>query len=147
MTQAIAATVNIEMRPVKSSQVHSIGHHEETSTLGVRFLDKHKKPGGLYHYQNVTVAEFMALTMAASIGSYLYKHIKPFPKLFPFSRILESDPVESIVAELEAKAEQKRGLRFGDAFGSRFDGSRPECSSESSQTQTKPTVVIPAKQD
>ena len=48
----------MEMRPVTSSQIHSIGHDPETQTLRIQFKDRTNKkgetiPGGVYEYTDV----------------------------------------------------------------------------------------------
>lgn len=61
---------NIALSPVKSGQIESIGHDD--NTLAVKF-----KHGGVYHYHGVTAEDFAKLKGAESIGSHLGKHIKP----------------------------------------------------------------------
>ena len=70
---------NIEMIPVSSSNVESIGYDEATQTLRVNFLN-----GGIYEYMNVPGYEFEQLKIAPSIGSYLHRNIKG---VYPYSRI------------------------------------------------------------
>ena len=60
----------IALSPVKSSQIESIGH--DGDTLAVKF-----KNGGIYHYQDVSAAQFAELQKADSIGSHFGKHIRP----------------------------------------------------------------------
>lgn len=75
----------ISMTPVKSSQIHSIGYDPATQTLAVRFKERASgKPTSLYHYQNVTPANFDAFRNAESIGSHFYRHIKPHDARFPY---------------------------------------------------------------
>ena len=62
---------NIEMIPVSSSNVESIGYDAETQTLQIRFLN-----GGVYLYRNVPPMEFEQLLNAPSIGSYFNRNIK-----------------------------------------------------------------------
>ncbi|MBB5443261.1 MULTISPECIES: KTSC domain-containing protein [unclassified Paraburkholderia] len=81
----------IALSAVKSSQIHSIGYDSATNTLAVRFKGKTGEPTSLYHYANVTPANFAAFKNAESIGSHFYKHIKPFAERFPYTRI-ESKP-------------------------------------------------------
>lgn len=61
----------MEMKPVQSSQIASIGHDGQ-SKLRVQF-----RSGGLYEYSDVTPEEFTKLSTAPSIGGHLAKHIKP----------------------------------------------------------------------
>jgi hypothetical protein len=87
-----ATTVpSIDMQPVESSQIHSIGHDAATSTLAIRFKDFKGAPSSLYHYQNMPAEEFEAFRTAESIGSHFYKHIKPFADKYPYTKI-ESKP-------------------------------------------------------
>lgn len=62
---------NIEMIPVSSSNVESIGYDADTQTLQIRFLS-----GGVYIYRNVPQMEYEQLINAPSIGSYLNRNIK-----------------------------------------------------------------------
>ncbi|MDN7658477.1 KTSC domain-containing protein [Burkholderia cenocepacia] len=74
----------IEMQPVESSQIHSIGYDAATQKLAIRFKNKANDPSSLYHYSDVTPENFAALRDAESIGSHFYKYIKPFPERFPY---------------------------------------------------------------
>lgn len=78
--------IKIPTFPVASSQIAEIGHDPETSTMAVRFKSG---TSPLYHYANVTAEEFAAFKGAESIGSYFYKHIKPFADKFPYTRVGE----------------------------------------------------------
>ena len=69
----------VEMFPVSSSNVGSIGYKESTQTLYVRFLNN-----TTYIYKGVPGAEFEGLKSASSIGSYLHRNIK---NLYPYERI------------------------------------------------------------
>ncbi|WP_232046478.1 MULTISPECIES: KTSC domain-containing protein [Dickeya] len=77
------------MTPVKSSQIHSIGHDPATSTLAIRFNGRNNVPGSLYHYSNVSADDFAAFKDADSVGSHFYKNIKPHTDRFPYQRINE----------------------------------------------------------
>ena len=79
----------IAMDEVSSSQIHSIGHDAESSTLAVRFKGKDGAPAGLYHYSNFTADDFSAFKGAESIGSHFYKQIKPHKDKYPYVRIEE----------------------------------------------------------
>jgi hypothetical protein len=70
---------NIEMIPVSSSNVESIGYDDNTQILRVSFLS-----GATYDYKNVPIHEFEQLRMAASVGSYLHRNIK---NVYPYERI------------------------------------------------------------
>ncbi len=86
MDQAITERPVITMDGVASSQIDAIGHDAATNTLAIRFLGK-TGPGSTYHYANVTAEDFAAFKGAESVGSHFYKHIKPFPDRFPYTRI------------------------------------------------------------
>lgn len=92
-----ATTSSIDMKPVESSQIHSIGHNPEAGILAIRFKTKDGAPTSLYHYRNVTVEDFTAFNDAESIGSHFYKHIKPFSEKYPYERI-EAKPAEDQAA-------------------------------------------------
>lgn len=85
---------SIDMQPVESSQIHSIGHYAEGATLAVRFKSKDGMPTSLYHYRNVTTEDFAAFNGAESIGSHFYKHIKPFADKYPYEKI-EAKPADA----------------------------------------------------
>lgn len=83
----------IAMRPVESSQIHSIGHDAATNTLAIRFTRDYGRaegPGSLYHYQNFSAKDFAAFRDAESAGRHFGLHIKPFPDKYPFQRIDKS---------------------------------------------------------
>ena len=77
----------MEMHPVVSRQIASIGHDPETKTLRIRFADRVNKktgetiPGALYAYDDVP-AEVHGLLMAAnshpdkSVGQAFGVHVK-----------------------------------------------------------------------
>jgi hypothetical protein len=74
----------ITMDAIESSQIHSIGHDAESSTLAIRFKSKDGSPAALYHYSNVSAEDFVAFKGTESIGSHFYKSIKPFAERYPF---------------------------------------------------------------
>lgn len=92
-----AATQTIDMKPVESSQIHSIGHEPKAGILAIRFKAKDGSPTSLYHYRNVTVDDFAAFSAAESVGSHFYKHIKPFADKYPYERI-EATPAAAETA-------------------------------------------------
>jgi len=87
MDQAVKARPVIALDSVESSQIHAIGHHPESNTLAIQFKSKDGGPGSVYHYDNVTAADFAAFKGAESIGSHFYKHIKPNAEKYPYTRI------------------------------------------------------------
>lgn len=60
----------IERTQVKSSQIASIGHHEN-GTLEVEF-----KNGGTYRYADVSPETHAAVMASPSLGSGLHQHVK-----------------------------------------------------------------------
>ena len=71
-----APPLNIEMQPVKSTQLAAIGYDAETKTLAIRFAHG---IGSMYHYPDVEPETFTAMLGAASIGSFFGAHIKALP--------------------------------------------------------------------
>ncbi|AVT58529.1 KTSC domain-containing protein [Pectobacterium versatile] len=86
--------MTINMTPVKSSQIHSIGHDPVTGTLAIRFNGRDNAPGNLYHYSNVSADDFAAFSGADSVGSHFYRNIKPHTDRFPYQRINEEKTEE-----------------------------------------------------
>lgn len=70
---------NINMIPVESSNVESVGYDENQQVLYVRFLT-----GATYIYKGVNSYEFDGLLVAPSVGSYLHRNIK---NNYPYERI------------------------------------------------------------
>lgn len=88
-------TKRIELFDVQSSQIHSIGHDAESSTLAIRFFrgyGREQMPGALYHYQNFKAEEFEAFRSAESLGKHFGQHIKPFADKYPYEKIVEDEP-------------------------------------------------------
>lgn len=56
---------------VSSSNVAAVGYDEETSTLGVKFLN-----GSEYHYSGVPKSVYEGLLSAASVGGYFDQNVK-----------------------------------------------------------------------
>ena len=69
----------MDMIPVQSSNVESIGYDEAAQTLRVRFHS-----GATYEYKNVGIMEFEQLKAAPSVGSYLNRNIKGN---YPYQRV------------------------------------------------------------
>ena len=65
----------MEMKPVKSSQIHSVGHDPATKTLAVRFYAK-GEPGPVYHYPEVTAEQHTAFLGAESIGKHFHANFR-----------------------------------------------------------------------
>ncbi|KGD52022.1 KTSC domain protein [Burkholderia pseudomallei] len=84
-----ATTVpHIPLQEVESSQIHAIGHDPATNTLAIRFKSRVTgAPRSLYHYANFTAEDFAAFRDAESIGSHFGKHIKPYDKKHPYTKV------------------------------------------------------------
>lgn len=84
--------LRIDLQDVVSNQIHSIGHDAASNTLAIRFTSRKGGavgPGCLYHYQNVTAADFKAFQDAESLGKHFGAHIKACPKKHPYAKIEE----------------------------------------------------------
>jgi hypothetical protein len=69
----------IEMIPVVSSNIESIGYNEGTQILRVKFLN-----GAIYEYKNVPLIEFEQLKNTSSVGSYLNRNIA---RNYPYEKV------------------------------------------------------------
>ena len=87
----VIARIHIDMEPVESSQIRSIGHDEETSTLAIEF---HGGGGFHYRYANVSRELFEKMREAKSVGSFFYKNIRYKADEFPYQR-LHADEIEA----------------------------------------------------
>jgi len=75
----MANSYGVEMIPVSSSNVDSIGYDENNQLLYVSFLSN-----TMYVYKGVSISEFEGLIAAPSVGSYLHRNIK---NLYPYERV------------------------------------------------------------
>lgn len=80
-------TLTIDMQPVESSQIHSIGHDAASNTLAIRFKNYRGEPSSLYHYDNFSAADFDAFRSAESVGKHFGQHIKNETAKYPYRRI------------------------------------------------------------
>jgi len=78
---------NIQLTPVKSSQIAAIGYDANSQTLAIRFKVKGDAPGPVYRYANFTAEDWAEFQAAESVGSHFYRHIKPRADRFPYTRI------------------------------------------------------------
>lgn len=62
----------MDRKPVKSSNIVSIGYDPEKQTMEVEY-----KNGGVYSYASVPQGSYDELMAASSVGSHLHAHIKP----------------------------------------------------------------------
>lgn len=62
----------VQMVPVRSSNIADLGYDPATRELRVRFAK-----GGLFSYADVPQEEYDALRQASSIGSYFSSKIRP----------------------------------------------------------------------
>jgi hypothetical protein len=72
----------IEMIPVSSSNIQSVGYDPENSVLVVQFTE-----GRQYEYSNVTVEVFERLATAGSIGQAFNEVIRSNPRLYPYRKV------------------------------------------------------------
>ncbi|HCW08627.1 MAG TPA: KTSC domain-containing protein [Cytophagales bacterium] len=70
----------MEMIPVNSSNVGSIGYDPESATLRIEYLK-----GGIYDYQGVPFEVYEGLVGAASKGDFVNQFIKKGG--YPFAKI------------------------------------------------------------
>jgi hypothetical protein len=63
----------MNMVPVSSSNIDSVGYDADSRVLRIRFND-----GGTYDYQGVDPSTHNDLMNATSVGSYFHKWIKPY---------------------------------------------------------------------
>lgn len=61
----------MDMQPVSSSNIESIGYEPETHKLAVKFRN-----GSTYHYSDVPAETHAELMRAPSIGGHLAVHVK-----------------------------------------------------------------------
>lgn len=70
--------MNIDLTPVKSSQIFAVGYDAPSETLALQFL-RNGQPGGVYHYTPVPDGMYHALLAAESIGKFFGANIKGKP--------------------------------------------------------------------
>jgi hypothetical protein len=61
----------MDMQPVQSANVESVGYDPETQELHVQYTS-----GGLYKYEGVPEETFNELMTSGSVGSYLHANVK-----------------------------------------------------------------------
>lgn len=86
----------VALQEVTSSQIHSIGYDPDTQTLAIRFYrgwGRDQRPGALYHYANVSAADYEAFRTAESFGRHFGQHIKPFTEKYPYTKVVEDQPL------------------------------------------------------
>ncbi len=69
----------MDMKPVSSSNIQSIGYDESTETLRVQFNN-----GSVYEYRNVPVIVYNDFMQAGSLGAYLNRNIR---NSYPYEKI------------------------------------------------------------
>jgi hypothetical protein len=69
----------IDMIPVSSSNVLSVGYDSDNKVVYVRFFNQ-----SLYIYRGVSELEFNNLLNAPSVGSYLHRNFK---NVYPYERV------------------------------------------------------------
>lgn len=66
----------MEMQPVESSNIHSIGYDPATRTMRIAFRDRKNGATRLYEYQGVSPVEHAALIKADSVGGHFHAHVR-----------------------------------------------------------------------
>lgn len=61
----------VEMVPVESKAIHSVGYDPDSATLHVKFHS-----GATYHYPGVTPEQHQALLQSDSKGRHFQQHIR-----------------------------------------------------------------------
>ena len=112
MNTAVAAP-RITLQAIQSSQIAAIGHCPATETLAVQFFRK-GAPADVYHYANVTAAEYAAFAGAESIGKHFYAHIKAHADKHPYTN-MRTPAVE--LAPVKLSKELLAGLLTGREYG------------------------------
>lgn len=72
----------MDRKPVKSSNIASIGYHPATKTLEIEF-----KNGSVFQYNNIEQSHHAALMTADSPGGHFAKHIRVHAKKFPARKV------------------------------------------------------------
>lgn len=69
--------MNIDLKPVTSSNIAAIGHDPDSNTLAVRFMPRAgSKWGDVWHYEGVSAKQHEALLKAESVGKHFSAHIR-----------------------------------------------------------------------
>lgn len=67
----------MEMKPVKSSQIHAVGYDPATKQMRIQFLSgKDRAPGPVYEYDGITSAQHADLVAAESVGKHFGTYIR-----------------------------------------------------------------------
>ena len=72
----------MQMQPVKSSNVESVGYDPASQTLQVKY-----RSGAEYQWNHVPPEEHKALISADSIGSHLHRHIGAHKEKYPVRKV------------------------------------------------------------
>ena len=104
---------SIPLKPVASTALAAIGHDTATETLAVQMFQG-SKPGNVYHYANVTLAEYSAMASAKSLGEHLARHIKAHKVKHPCTNM--GMPVIEL-APVKLSKELLAGLLTGRDYG------------------------------
>lgn len=106
----------MEMKPVESSTIHSIGYDPDGKVLSVQFQFKDGSPSSLYHYANVDLVTYQALSQAPSVGSFLQTVIKREPARWPATLI-----VQETIGEIPMPPDGFLGEQIGPSDTDRLD--------------------------
>lgn len=95
----------IELTPVDSSQLRSVGHDPETNTLAIQFIGKPGEEDKVYHYYNFPAKDYEAFLAAPSQGKYFYANIK---YKFDWQRIEPTTGVRKSATPQEDQQQEQR---------------------------------------
>lgn len=70
-----------EMHPVRSSNIHAVGHDIDRNELHIQFKDKDGNPGAHHYYPGVERNTFHEMMGADSVGSWFHQNIRSNPNL------------------------------------------------------------------
>lgn len=104
---------SIPLKPVASTALAAIGHDPATETLAVQMFQG-SKPGNVYHYANVSLAEYSAMASAKSLGEHLARHIKAHKAKHPCTN-MGAPAAEA--APVKLSKELLAGLLTGREYG------------------------------
>ena len=83
----------VEMLPVESSNIHSVGWDYKRKRMYIKFLN-----GYVYQYENVESDEFREIRQASSKGKWFWANMRQRPDKYPYKRLSkDADTFEIIL--------------------------------------------------
>jgi len=92
----------IDMLPVKSKMIHSVGYDSTREVLRITFNKKDGTPGNTYDYKNVGGVCYLDLCKAESIGKFFLQFIKP---IYGCERLPDETEAQEATTQAQADAE------------------------------------------